>query len=139
MIHSTKAAADNADPFGAIARAIAAQVGEDSRKHAAEKRAADAARPIGTKALDFDFWSKADRDKPVEGGHYTRKYRDARGRVHEVEVSWYPAQWCVCLYRWDGARWKKLRRITGPIGGIGAAMDALFYEMEVTGIERMPQ
>lgn len=29
-------------------------------------------------------------------------------------------------------------RITGPIGSISSAMDALYYEMAVTGIQRMP-
>ena len=127
------------DPFGTIARAIAAQVQADSAKRMAAKREADKARPVGEKALDFDFWSKADRDKPVEGGSLTRKYRDNKGREHEQTVTWYPAQWCICLYRWDGTRWKRLRRITPPIGGIGAALDALMYEVEVTGIQRMPQ
>ena len=133
-----QAAKGDADPFGAVARAIAAQVQADSNKRMAEKRAADKARPVGTRALDFDFWSKADRDKPINGGSYERTYRTTDGREITEFHQWWPAQWCVCLYRWDGSRWKKLRRITGPIGSIGSAMDALYYEMEVTGIQRMP-
>lgn len=127
-----------ADPFGTVARAIAAQVQADSRKALLAKRDADKARPIGERALDFDFWSNADRNKPIDGGSFERTYRTADGREISEFYQWWPAQWCICLYRWDGARWKKLRRITGPIGSISSAMDALYYEMEVTGIQRMP-
>jgi len=92
-----------------VMRGIAAQTASEF----AAARLKDADRPIGTKALDIDFYSAADRDRPIEDGSMIYQGR---------RVQWKGARWCVVLVSWDGQRWKRVRRITGPLNGVGAAL-----------------
>lgn len=115
----------------AIANSIWRSIVEDSNKRLREKREADRARPVGTKALDIDFYTRAEAGKPIEAG--SMMSRDGR-----YTYTWEGAQWAVWLVRWTGTEWRRVRRITGPIGGSGPALDALYYEADLRGLERIP-
>lgn len=74
--------------YNQIADALAA----DARRAIAEARLADMERPLGTQAIDIDFYSAKDREASVD---------DAR--------------WCVTLVRWNGKAWQRARKLTGPL------------------------
>ena len=57
----------------------------------------DARREIGTKAVKNDFYSDKDVDLPVD-----------------------KIRWCVKLVKWDGERWRPVRRLTGPLSYVDA-------------------
>lgn len=89
-----------------LADQIVAGLATQARRDIAASRAIDAARPVGEVRLDIDFYSKADRDKPIDDGEMM---------LHGTLVRWTGARWCVAKYKWTGSEWKRLRRISGPL------------------------
>lgn len=79
---------------------------EQARRDIAKSRSADAERPVGEVRLDIDFYSPADRDKPIE---------DYDFHAHGHHYQGTGARWCVAKYRWTGTRWRRVRRISGPL------------------------
>lgn len=84
----------------------------EGRKQLAQARLDDHDRPIGTHAIDIDFYSKRDREATIE---------DSR--------------WCVRAYRWDGSAWRKRRRLSGPLI-FEDALDRAADEASARGVER---
>ena len=66
----------------------------------------DRERPVGTLALDIDFYSKAEADKPISDGSM-----EWQGQT----VSWTGARWCVVKDRWTGTNWRRVRKLSGPL------------------------
>lgn len=94
--------ATECSPFHAVANALAA----DARRQIAKARAEDAARMIGAQGVTIDFYDRREADKPISDGSMV-----IRGR----EVSWAGSRWAAWLVRWDGRRWKRTRRLSGPL------------------------
>lgn len=58
-----------------------------------EARDRDRARPIGTKAVDVGLYDpRTDSSRPA-----------------------YDMIWCVIVVKWTGHKWRRLRRVTGPV------------------------
>lgn len=100
----------------------------NARRDIAKARLADLERPVGTLALDIDFYSKADRNKPVEDYDF-----HAHGRHYQG----FGARWCVIKVRWDGSEWKRVRKLSGPLQ-LTAALSRLSEECSRSGLERTP-
>ena len=115
----------NDTDVGALTAGLVAQ----ARREIADAYHRDAERPTGALALDIDFYSKADRSKPIED----YDFYDASGR-HWKGTG---ARWCVVKVRWDGSEWKRVRRITGPLL-YTPALDRLYEESRRRGLERRP-
>lgn len=92
-----------ANSVNAVCDALVAQ----SRREMAEARSVASARPVGEVRLDIDFFSPAERGKPVED----YDFHDASGRHWKG----FGARWCVIKVRWTGTDWKRVRRISGPL------------------------
>lgn len=88
------------------ADAIVSALVEGSRADLAKARLADIERPVGTLAVDIDFYSRAEKDKPHED-------YDFHAHGHHYQGS--GARWCAIKVKWTGSEWKRVRRLTGPM------------------------
>lgn len=107
---------------------VAEALAEQGKRELAAKQAVDRARPVGEKRLDISFYSDAERGKPIEDGSFVRD---------GVTYSWRGARWAVWKVRWTGDRWQKYRRVSGPLNGVGKALERLVQECKATGMERV--
>lgn len=90
---------------------------------------ADCRRPIGTTALAVDFYDGAERKKPME---------DQAVRLPDGQTGWVGgARWCVAIMLWTGERWRRQRRISGPMRH-KRAIERLYEESQRRGIEVRP-
>lgn len=90
------------NPITAICKAMVNQ----ARIEAANERAADRARPVGTTKIDTDFYSPAEAKKPISD-------YDFHAHGHHYQGS--GARWAVVLLRWTGTEWRRVRRLSGPL------------------------
>lgn len=90
-----------------VADIICGAMVERAKRENAAARLADAQRTVGTLALDIDFYSAADRKLPAEDYDFV----DASGR-HFRGVG---SRWAVVKVRWNGAEWKRIRKLSGPL------------------------
>jgi hypothetical protein len=101
----------------------------NARSEIAKARLQDAERPIGTEALDIDFYSAADSKKPVEDYDFT----DASGR----RFKGFGARWCAIKVKWTGSDWRRVRRLTGPLQ-FTEALTRCSELADKLGLERRP-
>lgn len=111
----------------AIVQTVCDGLLSSARVDLAAARLRDARRPIGEQRVDVDFFSVADRNKPIEGGELV-----IAGCLHR----WEGARWCVVLVRWTGEAWKRVRRVTGPLP-IGEALTRCGDEGRCRDLERV--
>lgn len=109
-----------------IAEDICKAMVAGAKRDMAKARLADLQRPVGALALDIDFYSKAERDKPHE---------DYDFHAHGHHYKGFGARWCVVKVRWDGSEWKRLRKLSGPLQ-FTEALSRLSEECARTGMER---
>lgn len=114
--------------MNALVSQIVDGLAAQARRDIADARALNAARPVGEIRLDIDFYSAADRDKPIEDFDF----HDASGR-HWKGTG---ARWCVAKYKWTGSEWKRLRRISGPLL-FTPALDRCAQECKRLGLKRV--
>jgi hypothetical protein len=113
-----------------IARSIAAEVARQSREKMAAKREADKSRDVGAMALQMNFYSKAEIDKPYEDGSI---------RVNGKEQHYAGRRWCVWLMRWTGREWRKVKRVSGPMPLNNALYARLREECARRKLDRVPE
>lgn len=105
---------------------ICAVLTANARANILASKEAAMRRDIGAMALDIDFYSKAERDKPCEDYDF-----HAHGRHYKGAGS----RWCVVKVKWNGSEWKRVRKLTGPLQ-FTDALSRLTEEVRKTGLER---
>lgn len=111
-----------------VADDICVALAANAQRDMAKAQLADLERPVGTIALDIDFYSKAEAGKPVE---------DYDFHAHGHHYQGFGARWCVVKVRWDGSEWKRIRRLSGPLQ-FTPALERLSEECRRTELERRP-
>lgn len=111
-----------------VVSAIASALVDQAKRDMAAARQRDQERPIGQVRLDIDFYSKADRDKPVEDWDFV----DSSGRHWKG----FGARWTVAKYKWTGTEWKRFRRLTAPLKFVDA-LDRCADECRRLNLERI--
>lgn len=109
-----------------LANAICSAMVDQARKDMATARRLDAERLVGEQRIDIDFYSPAEKSKPVE---------DYDFHAHGYHYKGSGSRWCVIKVRWTGVAWRRIRRLSGPLPFVEALHRAT-EEGRRTGLAR---